>query len=98
MASFPPFNRHLLHDSGAFSTGLGLVLIITKVVSEDIRPALIGVLGASLMHLWAHVSDIALGGHPAFDIPFLRLICVALAIALVVSSNGCGTGSKGVDR
>ncbi len=26
VATFSPFNRHLLHDTGAFSTGLGLAL------------------------------------------------------------------------
>lgn len=85
VATFSPFNRHLLHDAGAFSTGLGLALIIPAAISEGLRPALIGVLAASLMHLWAHISDIALGGHPTTDIPFLGLICVALVVALAMS-------------
>ncbi len=85
VATFSPFNRHLLHDTGAFSTGLGLALIIPAALSEGLRPALIAVLVASLLHLWAHIADIALGGHPSTDIPFLGLICAALALAFAMS-------------
>lgn len=85
VATFPPFNRHLLHDSGSFSTGLGLVLIFSASMSESVRPALIAVLGASLLHLSAHIEDIGLGGHPSTDIPILSVICVVLVAGAVLS-------------
>jgi uncharacterized membrane protein len=90
VATFSPFNRHLLHDTGAFSIGLGLALIIPAWISEGLRTASLAVLGASLLHLWAHISDRALGGRPATDIPFLALICLALAVA-AATSKGTGT-------
>lgn len=85
VATFPPFNRHLLHDTGSFSTGLGLVLIFSAWKTEGLRPALIAVLGASVLHLWAHIEDIGLGGRPGTDIPILSVICVVLAAGAVLS-------------
>ena len=85
VATFPPFNRHLLHDSGSFSAGLGLVLIFSAWMSEGLRPALVAVLGASLLHLWAHIEDIGLGGRPSSDIPILSVICVVLVAGAVLS-------------
>jgi hypothetical protein len=78
VATFPPFNRHLLHDAGAFSTGLGLVLLLSAWISDRLLPALLAVLAASLLHVMAHAEDIGLGGRPSTDIPVLSLICVAL--------------------
>ena len=91
VATFSPFNRHLLHDTGAFSAGLGLVLIISAWMGEGLRPALLAVLGASLLHLAAHIEDRTLGGHPSTDIPILTLICVALAAgALLIPGRRTG--------
>jgi hypothetical protein len=98
VATFSPFNRHMLHDAGAFSTGLGLVLIISAWISEGFRAALGGVLTASLLHLWAHVEDIGLGGHPTTDIPILALICVGLAGALLLSVRRGRTGAAEVEK
>lgn len=87
VATYSPFNRHLLHDVGAFTAGLGLVLIVAAWMSEGLRPALIAVLVASLLHLWSHVEDAGLGGRPATDIPILALVCVSLAAAVALSTG-----------
>jgi hypothetical protein len=87
VATFDPYNRHLLHDSGAFSAGLGLVLLISAWKADGIRPALLAALAASVLHLGAHVEDIGLGGHPATDIPALALVCVALVAGVVAASR-----------
>jgi hypothetical protein len=84
VATFAPLNIHLLHDAGAFQIGLGLALTMSVSLRAPLRASLIAVLGASVLHLLAHVEDIRLGGHPATDLPVLALICVALAIALFV--------------
>jgi uncharacterized membrane protein len=99
VATYSPFNRHLLHDSGAFSVGLGLVLIISAWTAQGLVPALGGVLGASLLHLLAHIEDIGLGGHPATDIPVLALVCAALAVGILFASRrrtraGAQSGSR----
>ena len=84
VATFAPLNIHLLHDAGAFQVGLGLALTVPVALRAPLRAPLIAVLGASVLHLLAHVEDIRLGGHPTTDLPVLALICVALAAALIV--------------
>ena len=84
VATFAPLNIHLLHDAGAFQVGLGLALTVPVALRAPLRAPLIAVLGASVLHLLAHVEDIRLGGHPTTDLPVLALICVALAVALIV--------------
>ncbi len=84
VATFAPLNIHLLHDAGAFQVGLGLALTVPVALRTPLRAPLIAVLGASVLHVLAHVEDIRLGGHPTTDLPVLILICVALAVALVV--------------
>ena len=84
VATFAPLNIHLLHDAGAFQLGLGLALTVPVALRAPLRAPLIAVLGASVLHLLAHVEDIRLGGHPTTDLPVLALICVALAVALIV--------------
>ena len=87
VATFSPFNRHLLHDAGAFSTGLGLVLLVSAWLSEGVLPAMVAVLAASLLHLWAHIEDVALGGHPTTDIPILAVVCLVLVAGVVLASR-----------
>jgi hypothetical protein len=84
VATFAPLNIHLLHDAGAFQIGLGLVLTVTVAMRAPLRVPLIAVLGASVLHLLAHVEDVRLGGHPTTDLPVLALICIALAVGLVI--------------
>jgi hypothetical protein len=84
VATFAPLNIHLLHDVGAFQVGLGLALTAPVALRAPLRASLIAVLGASLLHVLAHVEDIRLGGHPTTDLPVLTLICIALAVALLV--------------
>lgn len=84
VATFSPYNLHLIHDAGAFQVGLGAVLVAAAIAGQGLVPALIGVLTGSLLHLVAHVVDIHLGGHPGTDLPTLILIAAALALALVL--------------
>ena len=82
VASFSPYNLHLLHDVGAFQLGLGAVLVVAALSGKGLIPALLGVLVGSLLHLMAHVLDMHLGGHPTTDLPVLTLIVIALSVAV----------------
>ncbi len=84
VAAFAPYNLHLLHDAGAFQVGLGATLLAAAVAGRGLAPVLLGVLAGSLLHLFAHLMDIRLGGHPATDLPILALIVVVLIAALVL--------------
>jgi hypothetical protein len=57
---------------------------VAVALRSPLRVPLIAVLAASSLHLFAHVEDVRLGGHPTTDLPVLALICIALAIALAV--------------
>ncbi len=82
VASFAPYNLHLLHDVGAFQIGLGGALIAGALVARALLPALVGALAGSVFHLLAHVLDVRLGGHPAIDLPALSVLALAIAVAL----------------
>lgn len=98
VATFQPFNAHLLHDAGAFQVGLGLALLLTAVLGHGLRPALFAVLAASLLHLVAHIEDVRLGGHPATDFTVLGLLCLALAAALILDTRSPkGSRAREVD-
>jgi len=82
VATFAPYNLHLLHDLGAFQLGLGAALVAAVVAGRGLAPVLVGVLLASLFHLAGHVIDVRLGGHPATDLPALTAVVAVLAAAL----------------
>src|SRR5260370_40362688 len=80
VATCAPLNVRLLHDAGAFQVGLGLALTVPVAVRAPLRAPLIAVLGASVLHVLAHLEDLRLGGHPTTDLPVLTLIWVAQAV------------------
>jgi uncharacterized membrane protein len=99
VATFPPYNQHFLHDAGAFQVGLGLALLLPAVLGRGLRPALLAVLAASLLHFGAHAEDLRLGGHPATDLTVLGMLCLALVAALVVDTRlPRSSHGKEVDR
>lgn len=63
IAKFGQYNRHFLHDVGAFQMGLGACLLFALVWRND---ALLAVLGGAAMgataHEIAHIWDYELGG------------------------------------
>lgn len=83
LATFEPYNRHFLHDIGAFQVGLGAVLLLAAFPRriDGLAAALLGVGLGGLLHTFAHVLDTDLGGTPATDIPSLGLLAVALLAA-----------------
>lgn len=84
IATFEPYNRHFLHDGGAFSIGLGAVLVFALVTSWDtIRVALAGVGVGAVMHVISHAVDNDLGGRST-DIPGLIVVAVVLVYGAAV--------------
>ncbi len=81
IASFPPYNQHLLHDLGAFLSGLGVALLFGLLDRRWLVAAAAGNAAASVLHLFAHVEDAGLGGH-AYDVPALAALTV-LALLLM---------------
>jgi hypothetical protein len=69
VATFEPYNRHLIQDIGAFQIGLGLVLLLAAMLADSMATGLIGVGLASLAHTASHLLGLDLGGRPELDIP-----------------------------
>ncbi len=81
LATFPPYNKHLFHDVGAFQIGLGAVLLLPLVMKDMTLLALTAVgLGAAL-HAVSHVIDRDLGGKTSD--PYLL---GAFALVLIVGA------------
>jgi hypothetical protein len=81
IADFEPYNRHLIHDIGAFHTGLGAVLLLAIVWRADaLMAALGGVSIGAVMHVVAHVRDRDLGGRDS-DPFILGAVAAVLVLA-----------------
>ena len=57
VATFPPYNVHFIHDIGAFSIGLGAVIVLARIGWTALRSALVGVGIGSAVHVASHVVD-----------------------------------------
>ena len=69
IGTYPPYNRHFVHDLGAFQIGLGATLVLTLVWRAPLLAALAANGVAAIFHFASHVVDRDLGGR-ASD-PFL---------------------------
>jgi hypothetical protein len=83
VALFPPYNRHLLHDVGAFQLGLGTALVLGLAGWSGLRVALTAVAVAAVLHTVSHVVDRELGGRDADPLALgaLAVVLVAAAVA-----------------
>lgn len=78
LASFEPYNVHLIRDIGAFQIGLGAVLLLVAFLPDAHGAALLGVGVGGIFHAAGHVIDRDLGGTPATDIPTFSIIAALL--------------------
>ncbi|MGH2943789.1 MAG: pyridoxamine 5'-phosphate oxidase [Solirubrobacteraceae bacterium] len=82
-ALFPPYNRHLFHDIGAFQLGLGACLAASLVLKDALAVVLAGNAVGGVAHFAAHVADRDQGGNASDPVTFGVL--AALLIALTVA-------------
>jgi hypothetical protein len=84
LATYPPYNRHLFHDVGAFQ--LGLAAGVLAGIAER-RPLAVGLwagaVGATL-HAFSHWIDIDSGGRDT-DPYFLTALAVVLVAGLIAT-------------
>jgi hypothetical protein len=62
VATYEPYNLHLLHDIGAFQLGLGAALLAALVWRDGLLVALAGGTVGAAFHAWSHLMDRDLGG------------------------------------
>lgn len=92
-AVFPPYNRHFLHDIGAFQLGLGATLLLTQVWSDALLVALAGTAVGAMVHFVSHLTDRSLGGRPSTDLPLLGALAAALAAGAWLRLRDLRSGS-----
>lgn len=83
VADWPPYNRHFIHDVGAFQVGLGAVLLFALIWQGDAVLAALG--GAAIggtLHWVSHLTDEELGGSDA-DPYLLGIIALILVLTFV---------------
>lgn len=78
LATFEPYNAHLIRDIGAFQVGLGAVLLLVAFLPDAQGAALLGVGVGAAFHAVGHVIDRDLGGSPGTDIPTFAVIAALL--------------------
>lgn len=86
VASFPPYNRHFLHDVGAFNLGIGAALGLGLTRWPGHRVALWAAALASVLHAVSHFLDQGLGGHSS-DPLLLSLIAAALLAVAILDTR-----------
>lgn len=88
IAPFPPYNRHFLHDAGAFQIGIGATLLLALRWRDSLLVVLAGYAIGGACHALAHLLDRQLGGRGT-DAPLL-LILAALAVAALLVPKRAG--------
>ena len=83
LATFEPYNLHLLHDLGAFQLAIGASLLAALLWSDGLTVALTGATVGAVVHDVSHFMDRDLGGRSS-DPWALGLLAVLLLVALAL--------------
>lgn len=87
VAAFPPYNRHLVHDIGAFQAGLGATMLFAMVWRDALLVVLAGTGVGFILHFFSHVADRSLGGQ-ATDPVSVGLLALVVVLAAVWQAQG----------
>ncbi len=89
LATFDPYNQHLIQDIGAFQIGLGAVLLMAGLPqpSDGLLTGLVGVGAGMAAHAVSHAVGHDLGGTPEIDIPVFALLGGLLLVGGLVRWN-----------
>jgi len=82
IAGFGSYNRHFLHDIGAFQIGIGATLLLAALWNDALGVALAGAGLGSVFHAVAHWWDRHLGGRASDPYVLTALAAVLVAAAL----------------
>lgn len=86
IATFQPYNEHLIHDIGAFQIGLGATLLLALAWKGALASALAGVGIGSAFHAIAHWTDKDLGGRDS-DPYGLTIVAVLILAAAAMAHH-----------
>src|SRR5215216_5007306 len=74
-----PYNRHLLHDVGAFQIGIGVTMLLALLWADGVMVVLAGYVVGTGFHLASHIVDRHVGGHHYDPLVLGLLVGVGLA-------------------
>lgn len=89
IAAFPPYNRHLVHDVGAFQVGLGATLLFGTLWRDALLVVLAGTGVGFILHFFSHLMDRSLGGQ-ATDPVSVGLLAVVVVLAAIWQARASG--------
>ena len=91
-ATYPPYNRHFIHDIGALLIGLGACLVAGLLVRDALLAVLAGNTIGAAAHFVSHVVDRSLGANASDPVTFGVL---ALVFAALTLTRWTGRGTRG---
>ena len=96
VATFEPYNQHLIQDIGALQIGLGAVLLLALLVpgQDALAVALLGTGAGSAVHVVSHIIGRDLGGEPESDIPIFVALTLVLLVPGALRWRAVGTDSS----
>ena len=74
-----PYNRHLMHDVGAFQIGIGATLLLALLWADSIMVALAGYVVGSSFHVVSHIIDRHISGNIYETLGLGLLVVIGLA-------------------
>ncbi len=86
VATWPPYNRHFLHDVGAFQTGLGATLVLALFMRDALLLGLTGVGIGAVLHAVSHAVDRDLGGRSSDPIT-LGIVAAVIAVGALLRAR-----------
>jgi hypothetical protein len=93
IATFEPYNLHLLHDLGAFQLAIGASLLAALLWRDGLSVALAGATVGAVVHDVSHFMDRDLGGRSS-DPWALGLLAVLLLAALALRIRARGRAGR----
>ncbi len=83
LATFEPYNPHVLRGIGAGLLGVGTAGAVAALHPRALVAGLSGLAAFQIVHVLSHVIDRDRGGNPGLDIPVFALLAALTAAALV---------------
>jgi hypothetical protein len=65
IGNYPPYNKHFVHDLGAFQIGLGATALLALMWKAPLLAALAANAVAAIFHFASHLIDRDMGGRAA---------------------------------
>lgn len=83
VATFPPYNTHLIHDIGAFQIGLGGSLAVGLLARSGLLAVLAGNAMAASAHFASHLLDRSMGGRTRDPVVFGVIAAVGVILTVL---------------